>query len=171
LTVEISEIPLDSPEWEENVNKPVQKLTKEVLEVFPHDVAREFLTVLGSSESPLSSNLKLINYVPRVNQSACSSADKKGNLLLAKKKSKTQQQSFSNNFASFKTKNCNCNNKKETSANFKTVDDCECSTDSDWCWLSAYCSPEGCRIKQFCGTGLIYFCNGLCVYDYDDCTC
>lgn len=46
----------DSTDWEEKVNKPVQLLEKRILEVFPREAVREFLTNLGGSKSQASLN-------------------------------------------------------------------------------------------------------------------
>lgn len=60
ITPQLYEIPKDSPEWQTNVHEPLQRLTQKFLEVFPREVARELLTVLGGPDPQQESNPVLI---------------------------------------------------------------------------------------------------------------
>lgn len=161
---QVYEIPQDSPSWEEKVNKPVQSLTERILEVFPREVAKELLTVLGGSESAVALDFKRINFVP--GDSGCASTMQETNSWLAKKEIKTLQP-FKKVSVSFKTKNCNCSNKK-IPVSF-VMDNCDCSIRSDWCPQGTVCESQGCSVRQFCGTLGLYICDGNCFYY--PCTC
>lgn len=172
LKPQVFEISQDNPEWDEKVDKPIQNLTKRILEVFPREVAREFLTVLGGSESPISLNLRStklrsINSVYGINDSGCNKTREEIIPLLAKKKSEIQPTSFVKISANSKAKNCNCSNKKPITVSL--TENCDCSTRSDWCPYGMECYAESCNIRQWCGSFLIYICNGLCILD--PCTC
>jgi hypothetical protein len=41
---------------------------------------------------------------------------------------------------------------------------CTCSTESDWCSLNAYCKNDGCTETHYCGTLLLYDCDGRCYF-------
>ena len=167
LTPQVYEIPQDSPGWEEKVNNPLQNITKRINEVFPREVVRELLTVLGGSESSVSLNVRRINFVPGLNDSGCANTIKETNTWLPKKKLQTQQP-FMQTPVSFRKESCNCNNKKIPLSS--AVDNCECSTRSGGdCFEGTICAAlEGCNARQFCGTAYLYICNGLC---YFSCSC
>lgn len=59
VTPRLFEISEDSPEWQKNVDEPIQRLERKVLEVFSREAARELLTVLGGPE-PKQANPVLI---------------------------------------------------------------------------------------------------------------
>lgn len=71
-TPQLFQTSLKSPEWQAQVNEPLQRLTKAALEAFPPETAKEIFTVLGEKEetpeedaSPLSSNsLSSVRLVP-----------------------------------------------------------------------------------------------------------
>src|SRR5215216_1108812 len=50
ITPQLYKIPQDSPEWQTNVDELLQRLTQKFLELFPREVARELLAVLGRPE-------------------------------------------------------------------------------------------------------------------------
>jgi len=147
LTPQVYEISLDSPDWEEAVNKPIQNLTKRILEVFPREVARDLLTILGGSESPAALNFRRISFISGLNDSGCANTKQETNSWLPKDKIKIEQQPF-----------------KKISANLDDPEDCDCSTRSDWCLFGSECEQESCQQQQFCGTAFLYICNGLCIF-------
>jgi hypothetical protein len=59
-TPQLFEISPDSPEWQTKAKEPLDRLTQQFLEVFPREVARELLAVLGGPEPKQESNLPLI---------------------------------------------------------------------------------------------------------------
>lgn len=142
---QLFEISQDNPEWEEKVNRPTQNLTKGILEVFPREVARELLTVLGDSQSSISFNIRRINYVPILNNDNCARPKQEIKPFLVKKQIKTQDQQF-----------------KMISARL-VPENCDCSTRSDWCPQGTSCDQSPCQQQQFCGTMFLYICNGLCI--------
>lgn len=80
FTPEAYQIPEGSLEWEEKVHKPIQLVTKRIFEVFPPEVARELVTVLGDPDSPQSFNFRRINSLRGVAVSACATTAQKGKL-------------------------------------------------------------------------------------------
>lgn len=147
VTPEIYKIPQDSPEWEEKVDKPAQLLKEKMLEVFPREAAKELLTVLGGSVSPVSLNIRRINFVPGISDAGCNGTGQATSSELMRKSIKTQSQSF-----------------RIISASFDGPETCDCSTRSDWCPEGTSCTALSCQQAQFCGTAGLYICNGLCIY-------
>lgn len=152
ITPEVYKIPQDSPEWEEKVDKPAQLLKERMLEVFPREVAKELLTVIGGSVSPVSINIKRINFVPGVSDVGCGGTRQAANPELMRRPIKTQLQPF-----------------RMISVSLDGTDTCDCSTRSDWCPRGTQCESEGCQVAQWCGTLGLYVCNGLCIYN--PCVC
>ncbi len=152
ITSEIYKIPQDSPDWEEKVDNPAQLLKERMLEMFPREVAKELLTVLGGSVSPVSLNIRRINFIPGVSDTSCDDTGQATNLGLMRKSIKTQSQPF-----------------RMISASFDGPETCDCSTRSDWCPQGTECTFGGCQQANWCGTFLLYVCNGLCIYY--PCTC
>ncbi len=160
LKPQVYEIPQDSPEWEEKVNKPLQNLTKRIYELFPSEVARELLNVLGGSESAVSLNVRRINFVPGIGGPGCASTKQETNSWLPKKKIQTPQL-FKQTSVSFKKEGCNCNNKK-ISVSFVS-EPCTCSIKSPGnCFPGTVCEYQGCSVRAFCGEAFLYICNGEC---------
>lgn len=142
------------------VNKLIQLLEKRMLEVFSREVVRELLNVLGGSGSPVSLNVRRINFVPRSSDSGCASTMQETNSWLPKKKIQTLQP-FKKVSVSFKAKDCDCSNKK-TPVSF-VADPCVCSTKSPVdCFEGTVCEFQGCSARSFCGTAYLYLCNGEC---------
>jgi len=144
---EIYKISQDSPNWEEKVHKPAQHLKERMLEVFPREVAKELLTVLGGSMSPVSLNIRRMNFVSGMSDISCNDTGQVANLELMRKSIKTQSQPF-----------------RIISANFDGPETCDCSTSSDWCPQGTECTASSCQVAQGCGTLGLYVCNGLCIY-------
>lgn len=152
ITPEVYKIPQDSPEWEEKVDKPAQLLKEKMLEVFPREVAKELSTVLGGSVSPVSLNIRRINFIPGVSDAGCDDTGQATNLGLMRKSIKTQPQPF-----------------RIISASFDEPETCDCSTRSDWCPQGTQCTALSCQVANWCGTFGLYVCDGLCIYY--PCTC
>ncbi len=145
LTPQVYEIPQDSPEFEEKVNKPMQLLKKKMLEVFSREVVRELLNVLGGSESALSLNVERVNFVSELSNPGCAKTKQKTNSWLTKKEIQTQQPF------------------KQTSISFVPID-CNCSTKSPSdCFVRQGCYSTGCSQKYLCGDYWFYVCNGECL--------
>lgn len=142
----IFEIPQDNPDFEEKVNKPVQFFTKKMTEVFPGEIVRELLTVLGSSESISVLHYNRINFISKLAKPECDSTEQETNLGIIKKPIRTQPQAFKLISASYPPENC------------------DCSIRSDWCPEGLECVTSNCQPRCCCGTFLLYTCNGVCAY-------
>lgn len=140
ITPQLFKIPQDSPDWEEKVDKPVQLLTKRILEVFPREVARELLTILGGPEPLVSLDLRRINSGLGLINSGCGRATQEANLGLNKK----QPLIF-----------------RLISGSFAQVS-CDCSRRSDWCLQEQECIISNCEQNCCCGFFYLYTCNGEC---------
>jgi len=148
FTPNIYRISEGSAEWEEKVHKPTQLVTKGIYAVFPPEVAKELVTVLGGSDLPQSFNFRRINSLRGVIISGCASTGQKANLRIIRKTTETQPQAF-----------------RMISASYRQ-DDCECSTRSPSdCPQGTECLIDDCRVVLFCGDCYAYNCNGFCIYD------
>lgn len=146
ITPEVYKISQNSREWEKRVNKPAQLLEERMLDVFPREVAKELLTELGGSVSPVALNISQINFVPGIRDFDCGDTRQTTNPKLLGKSIKTQPQLF-----------------RIISVSLASPERCDCSVDSDWCGEGTECHGGGCRQRQWCGTLGLYICNGICV--------
>lgn len=148
FTPQLYKIPEGSADWEEKVHKPTQLVTKRIFAVFPPEVAKELVTVLGGSDSPQSFNFGRINSFRGVIISSCAKSSRQNAILrLIKKPTETQTQAVAIIPASY------------------SQEDCYCSTRSPSdCPAGLECLVDDCRQVLFCGDYYLYTCNGSCFY-------
>lgn len=136
------DIPKDSPEFEENVHKPAQRLEQKFKEVFSRELAREIVSLLGGPE-PKTVGAATATSQPVVRKIASSVENKKASGVSKSKPGAVSQSPT-----------------------------CNCSTASDYCGEWYECHNEGCRrpFWDMCGFMGLYTCNGEChaVIDNED---
>lgn len=136
VTPENFEVRSSSPAWEAKVRKPLRSLEEEILATFSFNDAVKIFATLGDD-------------------------------LDAAKRTPTQLDSLLSTITYERLSDTNTYKKRVYSRAVQQDmmaergEPCQCSTDSDWCPLSGYCSGTSCSPTQSgCGTLWTYPCNG-----------
>ena len=148
--------------WKEKVREPLRSLEEQIRSAFPrNDAAKIFATLSDNTESPNGStacggSISLMGMNP--NQLSDSSSDIQWiNIGFGgQDKDKATDKDKGTNKDKGTDKVADREKQGGGSAN-----PCECSTESDWCPITAYCSGTNCNpTKSGCGTLWAYPCNG-----------
>jgi hypothetical protein len=141
LSPKFFEYPLHSPEWDENVDKPLKALTKRMYELFPKETVRSLILVLGKDDNSLISYYQKTDQILGIKDSTCPNVE-----------TNTNSKSVRFKFASYKKT--------------KTPGDCVCNTQHfNECYYPFNCGYSGpCLVRPGCGTLGRYPCNGTCVF-------
>ena len=141
-TPEFFEVRPSDPAWKAKVQEPLHSLEEQIVSVFSRDDATKIFATLRDNIEPAICGatyaqpvlLNSINYKPLTEFGSY--------LPWAHNRFGGQE-------------------KDKGSGGEKRGAPCQCSTDSDWCPLSGYCSGTGCTPTQSgCGTLWSYPCNG-----------
>jgi hypothetical protein len=139
-TAEFFEVRSSDPAWKAKVRARFRSLEEQIAKAFSRKDAAKIFATLGDDT-----------------ESANCSATYPGSVLLKKMNYKPLSDSGSDI--------------QWAASRFGEQDDgmglerstCDCSTNSDWCPISSYCTESGCtKTQSGCGTLWSYPCNGTC---------
>lgn len=139
-TPEFFEVRSSDPAWKAKVRAPLRSLEKQIASAFSRKDAAKIFATLGDDTKSANCSATYAESVllKNINYKSLSDSD-------------SQTQWADSRFG-----------KQDRGIGLERGA-CDCSTTSDWCPISGYCSAGGCSPTQSgCGTLWSYPCNGMC---------